>query len=119
MPLDESFVYSKDIVNNLHDKWLNETRGYATYNAIYAEVKIPGIEGLKYRANLGLDFIQNNNGNYTGMGIGSSTPTSVSTAGVSNSQTYHWTIENLLTYDRTFAQKAFFECGGALFRRAK
>lgn len=105
MPLDESYVYSKDIVNNLHDKWLNETRGYATYNAIYTEVKVPGIEGLKYRANLGLDFIQNNNGNYTGMGIGSSTPTSVSTAGVSNSQTYHWTIENLLTYDRTFAQK--------------
>ncbi|HXS57177.1 MAG TPA: TonB-dependent receptor [Hanamia sp.] len=105
MPLDESFVYSKDLVNNLHDKWLNETRGYATYNAIYTEVKVPGIEGLKYRANLGLDFIQNNNGNYTGMGIGSSTPTSVSTAGVSNSQTYHWTIENLLTYDRTFAQK--------------
>lgn len=105
MPLDESFVYTKGVVNNLHDQWLNETRGYGTYNAIYAEVKIPGIEGLKYRANLGLDFIQNNNGNYTGMGIGSSTPTTVSTAGVSNSQTYHWTIENLLTYDRTFAQK--------------
>ena len=105
MPLDESFVYTKDVVNNLHDQWLNETRGYATYNAIYAEVKIPGIEGLKYRANLGMDFIQNNNGNYTGVGIGSSTPTTVSTAGVSNSQVYHWTIENLLTYDRTFAQK--------------
>lgn len=105
MPLDESFVYTKGVVNDLHDQWLNETRGYGTYNAIYAEVKIPGIEGLKYRANLGLDFIQNNNGNYTGMGIGSSTPTTVSTAGVSNSQTYHWTIENLLTYDRTFAQK--------------
>ena len=105
MPLDESFVYTKDVVNGLHDQWLNETRGYATYNAIYAEVKIPGIEGLKYRANLGLDFIQNNNGNYTGVGIGSSTPTTVSTAGVSNSQVYHWTIENILTYDRTFAQK--------------
>lgn len=105
MPLDESFVYTKGVVNDLHDQWLNETRGYGTYNAIYVEAKIPGIEGLKYRANLGLDFIQNNNGNYTGMGIGSSTPTTVSNAGVSNSQTYHWTIENLLTYDRTFAQK--------------
>lgn len=105
MPLDENFVFTKSVVNNLSDQWLNETRGYATYNSIYTEVKIPGIQGLKYRANLGLDFIQGNNGNYTGVGIGSTNATTSSTAGVSNSQTYHWTIENLLTYDRTFAQK--------------
>ena len=27
-----------------------------------------------------------------------------SSAAFSNSQTYHWTIENLLTYDRTFGK---------------
>jgi len=105
MPLDEQYVYTKDVVNDLKDQWLNETRGFATYNALYGEVKIPGVDGLKYRANLGLDFIQSNNGNYTGEGIGSSTPTTPSTAGISNAQTYHWTLENLLTYDRTFAEK--------------
>ena len=72
---------------------------------MYGEVKIPWIEGLKYRVNVGLDYIQSNNGNYTGVGINSSTPTTVSTAGVSNSAQYHWAIENLLTYDHTFAKK--------------
>lgn len=108
MPQDESWIYTNQSTKDLHDKWLNETRGFATYNSFYGEVKIPGIEGLKYRANLGLDFIQNNNGNYTGVGIGSATATTVSTAGVSNSQTYHWTLENLLTYDRTFSEKHNF-----------
>ncbi len=108
MPQDESWIYTNQSTKDLHDKWLNETRGFATYNSFYGEVKIPGIEGLKYRANLGLDFIQTNNGNYTGVGIGSATATTVSTAGVSNSQTYHWTLENLLTYDRTFSEKHNF-----------
>ncbi|SDH30361.1 SusC/RagA family TonB-linked outer membrane protein [Mucilaginibacter gossypii] len=104
-PLSESFVLTKGIINNLHDQWLNETRNYATYNSVYGEVKIPWVEGLKYRVNLGLDYVQSNNGNYTGVGIGSATPTTPSTAGVSNSAQYHWAVENLLTYDHTFAQK--------------
>lgn len=105
LPLDEPWVYSRDILNDLDDKWLSETRGYATYNALYGEVKIPGIEGLKYRANIGLNYRQSNGGAYTGEGINSTNPTTESTASVSNSHTYHWVIENLLTYDRTFADK--------------
>jgi TonB-linked SusC/RagA family outer membrane protein len=105
MPLDEQFTVTRNVIDSLKDQWLNESRGYATYNSIYGEVKIPGVKGLKYRANLGLDFIQENNGAYTGMGIGSSNATTPSTASIDNRHTYHWTIENLLTYDRTFAQK--------------
>jgi len=105
MPLDEQWVYTKDVVNGLKDQWLNESRGYATYNALYGEVKIPGIEGLKYRVNLGLDFIQSNGGSYTAEGINNVTATTPSSASISNSHTYHWTVENLLTYDRTFAGK--------------
>ena len=105
MPLDEQFVYTRDIVEGLSDRWLNLIRGYATRNALYGEVKIPGVEGLKYRVNVGLDFIQSNNGNYTGEGVGSTTLTTPSTASISNAHTYKWMIENLLTYDRTFADK--------------
>ncbi|GAA4917911.1 TonB-dependent receptor [Mucilaginibacter defluvii] len=108
MPQDETYVLTKDIVNNLQDQWLNETRGFATYNSLYGEAQIPWVKGLKYRVNVGLDFIQNNNGNYTGQGINSSVPTSLSVAGVTNSQNYHWVVENLLTYDRTFAEKHNF-----------
>ncbi|MBC9797396.1 SusC/RagA family TonB-linked outer membrane protein [Sinomicrobium weinanense] len=105
MPLDEAWVYSRNILGRLDDRWLNETRSFATYNAIYGEVRIPGVEGLKYRVNLGLDYRQSNEGAYTGRGINSANPETLSTASVSNSHTYHWIVENLLTYDRTFAEK--------------
>lgn len=107
MAADEQYVFTKDVVENLkdNDQWLNETRGYASYNSVYGEVKIPYITGLKYRINLGLDFIQSNNGAYTGQGVGSTNPLTVSSASVDNRNTYHWTVENLLTYDRTFADK--------------
>jgi TonB-linked SusC/RagA family outer membrane protein len=105
MSNDENFVLTRSIIENLHDKWVDETRGYATYNSIYSEIKIPGVDGLKYRMNLGLDFRQTNFGNYTGVGINNVTTTTPSTAAVNNSQNYHWTFENILTYDRTFAQK--------------
>ncbi|MGB3007081.1 MAG: TonB-dependent receptor, partial [Chitinophagaceae bacterium] len=105
MVQDESFVLTNDVVKNLKDQWLNETRGFATYNSIYGEVKIPWVEGLKYRVNLGLDFMQSNNGNFTAMGVNSTNATTPSTAGISNSHNYHWALENILTFDRTFAQK--------------
>ena len=105
MPLDEQYVYSKEIVEDLEDRWLNLTRGYATRNSLYGEVKIPGIEGLKYRVNLGLDFIQSNNGSYTGVGVGSTTVDTPSSASITNSHNYKWMVENLLSFDRTFAQK--------------
>jgi TonB-linked SusC/RagA family outer membrane protein len=108
MSLDNQYVYTKDIVESLqdNDQWLNETRGIASYNSIYGEVKAPFIDGLKYRVNLGLDYIQINNGNYTGQGVGDGlNPNTQSAAAVDNRNTYHWTIENLLTFDRTFAGK--------------
>lgn len=105
MPLDEQFTLTRDVVNNLKDKWLSLTRGYATYNSVFGEVQIPGVKGLKYRTTLGLDFIQNNTGNYTADGVTSSNPTTISTASISNSHRYHWTVENLLSYDRVFAEK--------------
>jgi TonB-linked SusC/RagA family outer membrane protein len=105
MPLDEQFTYTRDIIEGLQDKWLSQNRGYSTYNSVYGEVKIPWIDGLKYRATLGLDFRQNNSGNYTAEGIGSSIATTESTASISNSHSYHWNIQNLLSYDHIFAGK--------------
>lgn len=104
-PQDETWAYTRDLTKSLKDQWVDETRSVASYNSVYGEVKIPGVEGLKYRLNLGLDFIQSNNGKFTGVGIGSANATTPSSAEISNSQTYHWTVENLLTYDRTFAKK--------------
>jgi len=105
MPLDDQFTITRSVVEELQDKWLSQNRGYSTYNSIYGEAKIPGIEGLKYHVNMGLDFMQDNNGSYTAEGIGSNNPATESTASISNSHTYHWIIENQLNYDRVFADK--------------
>ncbi|AKD02267.1 TonB-dependent receptor [Pontibacter korlensis] len=105
MPLDEQWLYSRDILKDISDRWLSETRAFGTYNTLYGEVKIPGVEGLKYRANLGLNYRQSHGGSYTGEGINNANPTTPSTASISNAHTTDWTIENLLTYDRTFADK--------------
>ncbi len=105
MILDENWVYTRETIDELGDKWIDQTKAYGSYNTLFGEVKIPGIEGLKYRVNLGLNFRMTNSGSYTGEGVFSSTPTTVSTASISNSLGTGWAIENLLSYDRTFAGK--------------
>ncbi len=102
--IDESWVYTKETLEALNDKYKNQNRAYSTYNSVYGEIKIPGIEGLKYRVNLGLNFRQTNGGSYTGEGVFSTTATTVSTANINNSQNLNWAVENLLTYDRNFGK---------------
>jgi TonB-linked SusC/RagA family outer membrane protein len=105
--IDESWVYTRGTLEALGDKYINQNRAYSTYNSVYGEFKIPGIEGLKYRLNLGLNFRQTNGGSYTGEGIFSTTATTVSTANITNSQNLNWAVENLLTYDRNFGKHQF------------
>ncbi|RZM10357.1 MAG: SusC/RagA family TonB-linked outer membrane protein, partial [Pedobacter sp.] len=108
MAADNSFIFTRPVVDSLTDngQWLNESKGYATYNAIYGEVQAPFLKGLKYRINLGLDYVQANNGSYTGRGVGDAlNPNTISSASVDNRQTFHWTVENILSYDKTFGGK--------------
>ena len=107
MALDDSWVYSKDILKGLGEQWVSESRALASYNSIFAEIKIPGVEGLKYRTNLGLDYRQVNGGSFAAQGVNSVNPETPSTASVSNSHNYHWVFENLLTYDKAFGKHLF------------
>ncbi|HEY9047894.1 MAG TPA: TonB-dependent receptor [Ohtaekwangia sp.] len=99
------WVPSRKRFESLDDKYIDLTKAYGSYNTIFTEVKIPGIKGLKYRLNLGLNYRQSTYGNYTGEGVFSGIPTTVSTASITNSLTTNWATENMLTYDRTFADK--------------
>lgn len=105
MAADEQWAYSRDAIDALGDRWIDQGRAFGSYNTVYGEVKIPGVEGLKYRLNLGLNYRQNNTGSYTGEGVFSYDPTNPSTATISNSHTTNWAVENLVTYDRMFAGK--------------
>ncbi len=105
MPLDDQWTYSREIIEGLGDSWIDRTKAYGSYNTLFSEVTIPGIQGLKYRINLGGNFRVSNGGSYTGEGVFSNNATTPSTGTVSNSLTTNWAVENLLTYERTFAGK--------------
>jgi TonB-linked SusC/RagA family outer membrane protein len=125
MPLDENWVTTRDVVEANQDKWLSQTRSLASYNAIFGELKIPGVEGLKYRINLGVNYRQSQGGSYTGQGINAVNPTTVSTASTSNSVTTDYTVENILSYDRTFGGKhninalALYSASSNIFNRSQ
>jgi len=104
MAADDQWVYTKESIQNLGDAWIDQTRAFGSYNNIYGEFEVPGIEGLKYRMNLGLNYRVSNSGSYTGQGVFSSTPDNPSVASIGNSQTTRWIIENILSYDRDFGK---------------
>jgi TonB-linked SusC/RagA family outer membrane protein len=125
MPLDENWVTTRDVVEANRDRWLSQTRSLASYNAIFGEFKMPGVEGLKYRINLGVNYRQSQGGSYTGQGINAVTATTPSTASVSNSVTTDYTVENILSYDRTFGGKhninalALYSASSNIFNRSQ
>jgi len=105
MPLDNQWNETRYIVDSLKDQWLNPVKTLGTFNNIYGELNIPGVKGLKYRINVGLNYRTVDNGSYTGTGITSTNATTPSVASVTHSVSLTKTIENLLTYDRYFGEK--------------
>jgi TonB-linked SusC/RagA family outer membrane protein len=80
--------------------WKQQRRRLRTFNSLYGEVNIT--EGLKYRINLGLDLFQDNYGRYDG----SNTPYlngSTNTATIQNTNSWSYTIENIVSYEKTLA----------------
>ncbi|GAA4304833.1 TonB-dependent receptor [Compostibacter hankyongensis] len=83
---------------------IERRRRMRAFNSLYGEVTI--LDGLKYRLNFGSDIYQDNLGNFRGkettdllIGGGDAT------AYQSNEYQYAYTVENLLTYKKIFAQK--------------
>ncbi|RNC65580.1 TonB-dependent receptor [Proteiniphilum sp. X52] len=99
---DDTWTYTRERVLALGDKYADNKKGYGSYNSLYGEVKIPGVEGLSYRINLGLNLRGVNRGQYQGEGIFSSTTTAASTGSLEKSLTYQWVAENVVTYDKYF-----------------
>jgi TonB-dependent starch-binding outer membrane protein SusC len=105
MPLDEQWTRTRSTVEALGDSWIDRTKSLGSYNSLYGQLDIPGVEGLSYRMNLGLNYRQANGGQYTGQGVFSTNPTTISSASIDNTLTTSWTVENLLMYDRTISDR--------------
>jgi TonB-linked SusC/RagA family outer membrane protein len=103
---DPMKVWTKDTLEEAKDLWLSESKTLGSYNNVYGEVEAPWVQGLKYRMNLGLNIRYATGGGFTGRGVTNATdPNALSSASVNNSLTTNWTVENLITYDHTFADK--------------
>ena len=106
MPSDnDQYVFSRERIEELTAQGVynNESRSFGTYNIGYVQFNFPWIEGLSYKLTGGLNYRNTRGGSFTGVGVNGSA-TSNNSASWSFSETQNWTIENLLTYDRTFGK---------------
>lgn len=101
--MDDYWTYTRNTVENLGDSYADNQRGFGSYNSLYGEVKIPGVEGLSYRLTLGLDYRSNQRGQYRGANVFSATA-AASSASLDKNQYYKWAIEHLITYEKMFGK---------------
>ncbi|MCQ2975309.1 MAG: TonB-dependent receptor [Bacteroidales bacterium] len=102
---NDIWVATREKIEALGDKYANQRKSFGTYNTFYGEAELPYVKGLKYRINVGVNFKNTFSGNYQGVGVFSATPTANSSAGNTHSYTTNWAVENLITYDKIFAEK--------------
>jgi len=102
--IDQVAFQTRSILESLGDANADRTNAFSSYNNLYGELKIPSIEGLKYRLNIGLTYRNSNSGTYRGAGVLNFNPATLSSAAIGNSLTTQWVLENLITYDRTFGK---------------
>ena len=103
MPKDQNYVAkTRDLMYEIADQNVNESRRFNAYTNAYFEVEAPFIKGLKYRLNAGYNFRLSEGGSYRGVGILSAVADNPATSSRNWSLDKNWTLENLLTYNRTF-----------------
>ena len=99
-PINASqWLYSRNTEEAFGDAYADNQKTFGAYNSLFGEVKIPGVDGLSYRINIGLNYWTLNRGQYSGVGYHGSAQ---STAHWQQQNNTNWAIENLLTYDKTF-----------------
>jgi TonB-linked SusC/RagA family outer membrane protein len=81
---------------------VDNTKRYRIFNSVYAEVKV--LEGLKYRVNFGPDFTISRFGRFIG-GATNARKLGEPQASTANNVGFNWTLENVVTYNKTFDKK--------------
>jgi len=98
-PREDSYnpLYVKD-----EDLWSQERKRFNTLNSLYAEIQF--LPELKYRANIGLNYLHEEYGDFYASESNFKAG-GVSSASIENITSYNYAIENLLYFDKTFNQK--------------
>lgn len=84
---------------------IDNTKRYRIFNSLFAEVKI--LEGLKYRVNFGPDFTLSRSGRFIGAATNARKGGDPQ-ASTGNNFGFNYTLENILSYNKTFAEKHNF-----------
>lgn len=100
-------TYSPLLLQRNNNNWVDKVRRLTTNNSIYGEYEI--LDGLRYRMNLGLSYRQQENDQFQS----ANTPANPAffrgfngnTASVRNEESWGYTLEHLLYYDKAIAQK--------------
>ena len=97
---------------NVVDEWnysQDQRKTLRAFGSLYAQINFgaihPVLKGLKYRMNFGPDFSQYQGGIYID-GL-SSASSGISSASLQKAQTFSYTIDNLLYYDKTIKKHSF------------
>jgi TonB-linked SusC/RagA family outer membrane protein len=99
---DRANTYSPLYLKSNDHDWVDRIRRIRTFNSLYGEAEI--IPGLTYRLNVGLDYSQEENSQFRGMDT-YFTPNAGNYASVDNTEEWSYTLENILMYEKTFAEK--------------
>lgn len=99
---DLNTTYNPLLVDANPDAYIDRVRRFRTFNSMYGEVNI--FDGLKYRANIGLDFQSEEGALFQGTDS-YFRPGTYNTATVNNSTQTKYSIDNLLYYEKTFNRK--------------
>ena len=108
MPIDADwYIMDRERVKELTAAGVynSESNTISTYNNGFIKFNFPWVEGLSFKTSVGLNYRRSRGGSFTGQGVGATTETTPNSASWSFSENYNWTVENLLSYDRTFAGK--------------
>jgi TonB-linked SusC/RagA family outer membrane protein len=101
-------VAFKNVVNEWNYTQ-DQRKTLRAFGSLYAQVDFgsfhPVLKGLKYRMNFGPDFSQYQNGIY--IDALSAASSGSSNASLQKSQTFSYTIDNLLYYDKTIRKHSF------------
>ena len=108
LPLDAAGAYLRNpggnasLWNPLQDigESINERRSTAIMASVFAEIKFT--PWLKYRVNFGPQFRNFRNGTFVSLNATSHLKTP-GTAGYATQENFSWVVENLLFFDKTFA----------------
>ncbi len=102
-PEDRENQYNPLLIKENNNDWVDLIRRMRSFNTLYAEVDL--FKGLKYRLNLGLDFRQVEFSQFQARDSYFRTRDQSARARVTNGTGWGYTVENLLTYQNTFADK--------------